>query len=84
VTQDRALPSQLVEQAHCLVEQAIAAPRQVEVLIDGRWWPGIQRGWCMYDDGSGWRAAVTYVAESASGPEARDRDVPVEQVRVVG
>jgi len=73
-----------VEEAHCLVEKEIAPPRQVEVLVDGRWWPGIQRGWRMYDDGSGWRAAVSYVTELPTGVEALDRDVPVEQLRVVG
>ena len=66
--------------AHCLAERQIAPPRRVEVLVEGRWEPGVQRGWRMYDDGTGWRAAVSYVAVDADGPHAREADVPVERL----
>ena len=69
--------------AHCLAERDVRPPRQVEVQVDGRWWPGVQRGWRMYDDGSGWRAAVTFVAEGPAGLASQDADVPVERLRVV-
>ncbi|MGY1809136.1 hypothetical protein ACI8AF_17345 [Blastococcus sp. SYSU D00669] len=64
-----------------LVERLVDPQRQVEVLVDGRWWPGVQRGWRMYDDGSGWRAAVSYVVETATGLEACEDDVPVGRFR---
>ncbi|MGY1605119.1 hypothetical protein [Geodermatophilus sp. SYSU D00815] len=67
-----------------LVERAVNPRRQVEVLVDGRWWPGVQHGWRMYDDGSGWRAVVSFVVSTGAGLEAREDDVPVGHFRVRG
>jgi len=63
------------------VERQIDPPRQVEVLVEDRWWHGVQRGWRMYDDGTGWRAAVSYVAEDLDGLHAQEEDVPVDRLR---
>jgi hypothetical protein len=69
-------PSATPGTVHCLVERQLAPPRRVEVLENGRWRPAVQHGWRMYDDGTGWRAAITYVATAAP-----DEDVPVERMR---
>ncbi|MGY1594935.1 hypothetical protein ACI79D_23420 [Geodermatophilus sp. SYSU D00708] len=67
---------------HVLVERRIDPPRHVEVECAGRWWPGVQHAWRMYDDGTGWRAAVRFVA-AAAGDDlgSRDADVPRERIR---
>ncbi|MGY1823015.1 hypothetical protein [Geodermatophilus sp. SYSU D00079] len=67
---------------HVLVERRIDPPRHVEVDSAGRWWPAIQHAWRMYDDGTGWRAAVRYVAAGSDGDlVSRDVDVPRERIR---
>ncbi|MGY1691390.1 hypothetical protein [Geodermatophilus sp. SYSU D01105] len=67
---------------HVLVERRVAPPRHVEVESAGRWWPGVQHAWRMYDDGTGWRAAVRFVAADPDGQlTSQDADVPHERVR---
>jgi hypothetical protein len=78
------LPFPAVSDAQCLVERKVRPPRQVEIQVEGRWWPGVQRGWRMYADGTGWRAVVTFVAAGPGGLASHDADVPVERLRVVG
>jgi hypothetical protein len=55
--------------------------RHVEVHVDGSWWPGVQHGWRMYADGTGWRAAVRLITPGPDGLGSRDVDVPVTSIR---
>jgi hypothetical protein len=55
--------------------------RHVEVEALGRWWPGVQHGWRMYTDGTGWRAAVRFVALGPEGISSHDADVTVSRIR---
>ncbi|MGY1660022.1 hypothetical protein ACI78Q_02245 [Geodermatophilus sp. SYSU D00705] len=65
-----------------LVERRIDPPRQVEVRSAGRWWPGVQHAWRMYDDSTGWRAAVRSTATGPGGrQDARDAGLPRERIR---
>ncbi|NYJ07262.1 hypothetical protein [Petropleomorpha daqingensis] len=68
----------------CLVERQMHRARPVEVLVDGRWWPGVQYGWRMYDDGTGWRAAVRFVVPGPGSPKARHAHLPMDAVRPLG
>lgn len=63
-----------------LVERRMTPVRHVDVEVAGRWWPGVQHAWRMYEDGTGWRAAVRFVTE-VEGLAAHDADLPTERVR---
>jgi hypothetical protein len=64
------------------VEHHLTPARHVEVEAAGRWWPGVQHAWRMYEDGTGWRAAVRFVAPGTDGLSSHDQDLPIERVRV--
>ena len=55
--------------------------RHVEVEAGGRWWPGVQYAWRMYTDGTGWRAAVRFIAVGTDGLSSHDEDLPIERYR---
>src|SRR3954469_15585821 len=42
---------------------------------------GMQHAWRMYADGTGWRAAVRFVAPGPVGVNSHDLDVPVTRLR---
>ena len=71
-----------VNDGRCLVERRLDLPRHIDVYETGQWWPGVQHAWRMYDDGTGWRAAVRFVvAGPAEELDAREADVPRERIR---
>jgi hypothetical protein len=73
---DRTCPAAAASGAHL-----DAASIHVEVEAAGAWWPGVQHDWRMYIDGTGWRAAVRFVASGPAGISSHDVDVPVAQIR---
>ncbi|WP_236832456.1 HNH endonuclease [Blastococcus sp. KM273128] len=56
------------------------APRTVEVLVDGTWWPGLQRAWRR--DENGWMAEVAWFEGYGGAGGSRVATLPAALIRL--
>lgn len=65
-------------------ERLFDPPRDVEILSDGRWWPGTQRAWRLCGDGRGWMAEVRWTQQHDWGLGTYTPMVTPDRVRLPG
>lgn len=72
----------MVERTVPLVqERTYEPPRAVEVEVDGRWVPGLQRSWHQWEDDRGWVADVEVTVTCYWGALTRSLTVPAARLR---
>jgi hypothetical protein len=69
---------------HLLQDRLYDPPRAVEVERDGTWFPALQHGWHLWDDGRGWVADVEWTERHCWGIRTVGAVVPAERVRLAG
>jgi hypothetical protein len=73
----------VVERTVPLIQERIyEPPRAVEVEVEGRWLPGLQRSWHQWDDDRGWLAEVEVTVSYYWGARTAAMAVPAARVRL--